>query len=119
MPPYSGVSQVMEVSGPAVGKAIPAEGESTKSSSAADEAECGWEAEYAAYLAEKEQSTTTTDEPNAAAAAADSEQKAQSSDEGESWEAQYQAYCIEKEKQLAEEDARIVAAMKEQANLVE
>jgi hypothetical protein len=46
----------------------------------------GWEAEYAAYLAEKRATGTAADLS--------------------SWEAQYAANCAEKEARLAQEDAQ-------------
>jgi NAD(P)H-hydrate epimerase len=71
MPPYTGVSQVMEVT------SLAQKGESPDS---------GWEAEYAAYLAEKRATGTAADLS--------------------SWEAQYAANCAEKEARLAQEDAQ-------------
>lgn len=88
MPPYPGVSQVMEITKPKP------EGKDSS-----------WEAEYAAYLEEKgakekydtaEVSPTKVDEAKE-----------------ESWEQQYHDHCVEKEARLAEEDARKRAAEKE------
>jgi hypothetical protein len=98
MPPYPGVSQVMEVTDLARKQGELA-GTTTSTS-------VGWEAEYAAYLEEKnaaqEQATDATSLPPPT-----------KDEEKESWEAQYAAHCAEKEARLADEDARRIQAMKD------
>jgi hypothetical protein len=104
MPPYPGVSQVMEVSTTTTTATTKAEGESTS----------GWEAEYAAYLQskymeEENEQSTTTDEPSSASAPKVKDEPL--------WEAQYATYCAEKEARLAEEDAKQLAARKKEAQM--
>lgn len=60
-------------------------------------ANTGWEAEYFAYLAEKEAAKKGTDASSSPLLPYKSKE--------ESWEAQYAAHCAEKEARLAEEDA--------------
>ncbi|CAJ1942752.1 unnamed protein product [Cylindrotheca closterium] len=93
MPPYPGVSQVMEITKPK-SKGI----------------DSSWEVEYAAYLEEK----GAKEKENEVAAAA-SQPKSDKKDE-ENWEQQYHDYCVEKEARLAEEDARKRAAEKESSS---
>jgi hypothetical protein len=75
------------------------------SSSTGNNKSTGWEAEYAAYLSEKD----------AAGIAADASSSLPDNEKSEeSWEAQYAAYCAEKEARLADEDARRIQEMKKQ-----
>ena len=100
MPPYPGVSQVMEVTKTTTDQ-------SSKSVQ-------GWEAEYAAYLEaeglkEREAAPTTDDASSPASDAMLNQEKPTDV----SWEHQYTEYCIEKEARLAEEDARQIQEMKQ------
>lgn len=118
MPPYPGVSQVMEVTN--------LQGELSVSVSVSSsiqqqdyvqqthddrKAMTSWEAEYAAYLQEKEvkqhQDPTDTLAPPTSSSS-------QSNSEGDSWERQYAEYCAEKEARLALEDAKQIEEMKRQ-----
>jgi hypothetical protein len=100
MPPYPGVSQVMEVA--------------TTTTQVEGESSSGWEADYAAYLdskykkEENEKSTTASDEPSSAAAAPKVVQ------DEYSWEAEYAAHCGGEEARLAEEDAKQRGALKDE-----
>ena len=85
MPPYPGVSQVMEV---------------TNLSQQGELADAGWEQEYAAYLAEKAQSDVSMSE-------------SEPPKNEESWETQYAAHCAKKEARLAAEDAKHAKTRKE------
>ena len=80
MPPYPGVSQVLQIS---------RGGSSTTVGNAVEEDE-SWKAGYAAYCAEKEAELAERDGLADAAPP--------------SWQAQYAAYCAEKEARLAVED---------------
>eukprot|EP00977_Amphora_coffeiformis_P021389 scaffold9272_cov195-Amphora_coffeaeformis.AAC.6 len=80
MPPYPGVSQVLQISRGGDGSAATDAGQYQES----------WEAGYAAYSAEKEANMAQSD-ANAASSSS-------------SWEAQYAAYCAEKEARLAAEN---------------
>ena len=106
MPPYPGVSQVMEVS------AKTSEGESTSSTSNSQQQ--GWEAEYAAYVESKYKQETADDPISSCCCSGTGDGKVQ---QDESWEAQYAHYCAEKERRLAEDDAKLIASMKEQASV--
>lgn len=91
MPPYPGVSQVMEITD-LEAKRKP-QGESSSGSS--------WEQEYAEYLAEKH----AADE-KVVDCSNNLDNNVKSKKEEESWEAQYSAHCTEKEARLAQEDAQ-------------
>jgi NAD(P)H-hydrate epimerase len=98
MPPYPGVSQVMEVTNLSA---------SEKGESFSD---VGWEAEYAAYLAEKLANESGTDSPSPSVPEHEKVEE-------ESWEAQYAAHCAGMEARLANEDAKYIQEMKEAKNL--
>jgi hypothetical protein len=66
----------------------------------------GWEAEYAAYLAEKDATDTAADLSSSPPS------ETMKKDE-ESWEAQYAAYCAEKEARLAQEDDQKIQERKQ------
>lgn len=92
MPPYSGVSQVMEVTSLTTQKV--------------ESSNQGWEAEYAAYLAEKHAARTTAD-ISSSSTPLETDKK-----DDEPWEAQHAAYCEEKEARLEQEDAQKIQEMK-------
>jgi NAD(P)H-hydrate epimerase len=96
MPPYPGVSQVMEVTHLTKPQQ---QGESSS-----------WEQEYAEYLAGKhadEQVVLSSSATTTASAKNEGEKK-------ESWEHQYAAHCVEEEARLAKEDARRIQELKEE-----
>ena len=99
MPPYPGVSQVMEVAN--------AGGEFSAEQSVG--AATSWEVEYAAYLQEKEARQQQETYPVAPSSVVTRQNK-----DTNSWERQYAEYCAEKEARLAMEDAKQIQAMKEQ-----
>jgi NAD(P)H-hydrate epimerase len=102
MPPYPGVSQVMEVT------MAPTDKSSTSVQ--------GWEAEYAAYLEDKgrqERSAASLADDVSSPASASVANQNEEKPPDMSWEHQYAEYCIEKEARLAEEDARQIQEMKE------
>jgi len=111
MPPYKGVSQVMEVTREHIeGESTKPANETSSSPAGAESADESWREEYAAYLAEKEQAAQqpadTTDSSSAAAP--------KETDAEETWEVQYAAYCAEKEAQLAKEDAKQREALRKE-----
>jgi len=143
MPPYEGVSQVMEVTREHI------EGESSKNGAAATAATANesssspitadvssddsWKDEYAAYLAEKEQEqaadrksdTATTASPTDLSKETDTDEATNGDNDGhghghdstggeETWHEQYYAYCAEKEARLTEEDAKTKEALQKQ-----
>ena len=111
MPPYKGISQVMEVTREHI------EGESPKPSPEPASSDDSWMEEYAAYLAEKEQAAQeNTDTAATSDVASDPKEtnEGQDADSEPTWEEQYQAYCIEKEARLAEEDAREREALRKE-----
>ncbi len=105
MPPYPGVSQVMEVT-----ELARKQGESARTT--ASISNCGWEAEYAAYLEEKHAAQEQTADATSASPPPPRPKKEE--EEEQSWEAQYATHCAEKEARLAEDDARRIQAMKDQ-----
>jgi NAD(P)H-hydrate epimerase len=144
MPPYEGVSQVMEVTREHIGGESPKTGE-TAAAAAANESSSSpimsdgssddsWKDEYAAYLAEKEKEqaadrkadTTTTASPTALSKETNADEATDDDDGGgggddddstgeeETWHEQYYAYCAEKEARLAEEDAKTKEALRKQ-----
>lgn len=109
MPPYKGLSQVMEVTREHI------EGESPKPSANPVASDDSWMEEYAAYLAEKEvQDNTDTDAASNAVPDPKETNESKDSPSEPSWEEQYQAYCIEKEARLDEEDARKREALRKE-----
>ena len=103
MPPYAGVSQVMEVTKEHI------EGESSKPPTDAVSSEDSWREEYVAYLAEKEQAAQDNNDTAATSTDASTLNEIKETNDSTSkptWEEQYAAHCIEKEARLAEEDAR-------------
>jgi len=113
MPPYPGVSQVMEIS-----SCSKATGESVTFSFVANDwkdenpTECtdGWEADYAAYLNEKAAKMSLRAADNSTIPSPSQKTKPAES----SWEQQYHDYCIEKEASLAKQDEEVRQAMKKQ-----
>lgn len=106
MPPYEGVSQVMEVTRQHI------EGESTKTNIAED----SWKEEYDAYMVEKYKKLDTPDTPTPAVMTEknnDDDDNIGSSDKT-SWEEQYAEHCAEKESQLAKEDAKYKEAVRKE-----
>ena len=101
MPPYPGVSQVMEVT---------MVGESTRASEGSTVDNSGWEADYAAYMHEK-YASSDSDPPDKMLSPPDTSQNEQADG---SWERQYAAYCAEKEARLAEDDEKALHEMKQQ-----
>ena len=115
MPPYKGISQVMEVTREHI------EGESPKPSAEPASSDDSWMEEYAAYLAEKEQAAQeNTDTAAASDVASDPKEtnESQDADSEPTWEEQYQAYCIEKEARLAEEDAKEREALRKEEDSI-
>jgi NAD(P)H-hydrate epimerase len=118
MPPYPGISQVMEV--PVIVDDTK-EGEKARINNKItdhDESDGSWREEYAAYLAEQNQADNT-----ASTIAADPSSKIRSNveefsdvdiEKKERWEDEYTAYCAEKEAKLAAEDARYREALRRQ-----
>jgi hypothetical protein len=143
MPPYPGVSQVMEVTQKkiegtsttttTIGGVVTKDDSDIKAGST--EVDSSWREEYAMYLSEqyeKEQqriadgsisssvAATTTDVAGAVAAKGEGKGEGERqhdeppSSVEESWESQYAAYCAEKEAGLAEEDATYREALRRQ-----
>jgi NAD(P)H-hydrate epimerase len=126
MPPYEGVSQVMEVTCEHIEGESPKAAATTANESSSSPSNDSWKDEYAAYLAKKEQEqaaqrkadTTTTASPTALSKETDTDEATNdddsSSGEEDTWEAQYYAYCAEKEARLAKEDAKQKEALRKQ-----
>lgn len=117
MPPYPGVSQVMEVS-----KANDT-GESSSSSAEPGRREVqpaggpseamGWEAEYAAYLQNKDRQQLENDtDTDHAVSSLSAVPQHENIEENETWERQYAEYCAEKQIRLAREDEKQIEEMK-------
>jgi len=100
MPPYDGVSQIMEVNR----EHIEGGSKAAKESSATGSDDDSWREEYAAFLAEKEQTLEADAKPVTGTEKNDVDENNKSSDEP--WEVQYASYCAEKEARLAEEDEK-------------
>eukprot|EP00984_Skeletonema_dohrnii_P011240 scaffold4470_cov99-Skeletonema_dohrnii-CCMP3373.AAC.1 len=87
MPPYPGVSQVMELSKP---KEAP-------SKEVVDDGEMDWALQYQAYLDEQEKASDDESDTD------DDEGKEKDTEvDGEEWAKEYAAYCAEKEKEFFE-----------------
>eukprot|EP00985_Skeletonema_marinoi_P003993 scaffold1742_cov150-Skeletonema_marinoi.AAC.12 len=84
MPPYPGVSQVMELSKP---KEAPSKEE-------VDDGEMDWALQYQAYLDEQEKERGESD--------TEDDEGEEDEVEGEEWAKEYAAYCAEKEKEFFE-----------------
>mmetsp|Transcript_27745 Transcript_27745/g.59748 ORF Transcript_27745/g.59748 Transcript_27745/m.59748 type:complete len:405 (-) Transcript_27745:99-1313(-) len=111
MPPYEGVSQVIEVTREHIEGASQAAKESTAPTS-----DDSWREEYAAYLGEKYQTSEADTAPPAFAKKTDGNGNDNDNSESskESWDVQYAAYCEEKEARLAEEDAKHREALRKE-----
>ena len=95
--------------------ASPSKSKQGKSTSSAGD-DRGWEAEYFAYLAEKEAAQKVADEASSSSTPEKMDKEQPPAEE--SWEAQYAAYCAEKEAKLAEDDAkRLQEAKQQRSNL--
>ncbi|MGK3745836.1 MAG: hypothetical protein ACI8RD_005546 [Bacillariaceae sp.] len=106
MPPYEGVSQVMEVTRQDI------EGESKKTNLAED----SWKEEYDAYMVEKYKKLDTPDTPTPAAMTEKNNDDDGNigSSEKTSWEEQYAEHCAEKESRLAKEDTKYKEAVRKE-----
>jgi NAD(P)H-hydrate epimerase len=114
MPPYPGVSQVMEVTrNHDTGESSSTEQRKCLQPASSSSAATGWEAEYAAYLQEKDRQQLENDTDNAASSFSDVPQN-ENTVENESWERQYADHCIEKEARLRKEDAKHIEELKRQ-----
>ena len=95
MPNYQGTNQIMEIS-----TKLKEKEDLTKVNEKEDESNEGWEAQYHAYLIEKERELAAKDEQG-------NEQTRVDVMEGvEEWAIQYHNYCVEKERELAAKDER-------------
>lgn len=137
MPPYPGVSQVMEVTqeqieGTSTAAGVGKGGSHTDAGSAIIDS--SWREEYARYLSEQYEmeqqritdmsrsssvASTTNDVAGTVTAKGEYCEGEEQHDEPssiveESWEIQYATYCAEKEAQLAREDARYREALRRQ-----
>ena len=113
MPPYEGVSQVMEVTLKHIeGESQTPKKESTTTTTTSDDS---WRKEYEAYLTEKE---LAIDEADTLSPSGSNENDDNENNEAseETWEEQYQAYCIGKEARLAQEDAMKKEAYRKESN---
>ena len=110
MPPYPGVSQVMEVTREQIEGTFQSQTKKIQTPS--------WEEEYASYLAEQYAKEGEADTSPSAALTSpkdnndDGDQTSEIKEE--SWELQYAAYCAEKETRLAKEDAKNIELMRKQ-----
>ncbi len=129
MPPYPGVSQVMEVTQEQIEgtltAAVTENGAYNKVNSV--EVDSSWREEYALYLSEQfEEELRKSADVSSSSSAADGGVAATPTVKGEhreerhaesaedSWESQYGKHCAEKEAQLAKEDARYREALRRQ-----
>lgn len=96
MPNYQGTNQIMEIS-----TKLKEKEDLTKVNEKEDESNEGWEAQYHAYLIEKERELAAKDKQ------VRNEQTRVDAMEGiEEWAIQYHNYCVEKERELAAKDER-------------
>jgi len=120
MPPYEGVSQVMEVTR----QQIEGESQNTKSEHTSIDVEssekpssssCSWREEYNAYLKETHE---LLDDADTSAAIAEKERNENDgkidSSKKINWQEQYAEYCAEKESRLAVDDGKYREAMQKE-----
>jgi hypothetical protein len=119
MPPYPGVSQVMEVTREQIEGTLQSQTSHRKKIQAPSSTSMSsWEEEYASYLAEKYSKEGEADTSPSAALLSLKDNNGSieqaSKVKEESWELQYAAYCAEKEARLAKEDAKNIELMRKQ-----